>query len=240
MIAVVAIIVVGPKDLPRMLRTLGKTMGQLRRTANDFRRQFDDALKEAEQQADFEDTRKSLEGLGKIDPLADVKKELASVFFSTGSESGVSECSIVLAVSTSESSSTRPFLKLLMPLATSPMSSEILPRPKSRTTITPIMATCQIPIDMMKNLFSCGCVVPWRGLSQIAAAPSTFAVAAGLAGKNLAAGLAGKNQNVARIEPHPNTGSGQQFRICPPPCSQIGFLALNRHIEMVDLAKEMP
>ncbi len=79
MIAVVAIIVVGPKDLPRMLRTLGKTMGQLRRTANDFKRQFDDALKEAEQQADFEDTRKSLEGLGKIDPLADVKKELESV-----------------------------------------------------------------------------------------------------------------------------------------------------------------
>jgi sec-independent protein translocase protein TatB len=79
MIAVVAIIVVGPKDLPRMLRTLGKTMGQLRRTANDFKRQFDDALKEAEQQADFDDTRKSLEDLGKIDPLADVKKELDSV-----------------------------------------------------------------------------------------------------------------------------------------------------------------
>lgn len=79
LIAVVAIIVVGPKDLPRMLRTLGKTLGQLRRTANDFRRQFDDALKEAEQQADFEETRKSLEGLGKIDPLADVKKELDSV-----------------------------------------------------------------------------------------------------------------------------------------------------------------
>jgi len=79
MIAVVAIIVVGPKDLPRMLRTLGKTMGQLRRTANDFKRQFDDALKEAEQQADFADTRKSLEGLGKIDPLADVRKELDSV-----------------------------------------------------------------------------------------------------------------------------------------------------------------
>ncbi len=79
MIAVVAIIVVGPKDLPRMLRTLGKTMGQLRRTANEFKRQFDDALKEAEQQADFEDTRKSLEDLGKIDPLADVRKELDSV-----------------------------------------------------------------------------------------------------------------------------------------------------------------
>jgi len=79
MIAVVAIIVVGPKDLPRMLRTLGKTMGQLRRTANDFKRQFDDALKEAEQQAGIDDTRQSLEGLGKIDPLADVEKELGSI-----------------------------------------------------------------------------------------------------------------------------------------------------------------
>ncbi len=78
-IAVVAIIVVGPKDLPRMLRTLGKTLGQVRRTANDFRRQFDDAIREAEQQADFDETRKSLEGLGKIDPLGDVKKELESV-----------------------------------------------------------------------------------------------------------------------------------------------------------------
>ena len=78
-IAVVAIIVVGPKDLPRMLRTLGKTLGQVRRTANDFRRQFDDAIREAEQQADFDETRKSLEGLGKIDPLGDVRKELESV-----------------------------------------------------------------------------------------------------------------------------------------------------------------
>ena len=73
-IAVVAIIVVGPKDLPRMLRTFGRMMGQVRRTANEFRRQFDDALRDAERQADLADTRKELQAIGRIDPLADLKK----------------------------------------------------------------------------------------------------------------------------------------------------------------------
>jgi sec-independent protein translocase protein TatB len=75
-IAVVAILVVGPKELPKMLRTFGKTMGTVRRTANDFKRQFDEALREAERQADLEDTRKELQAIARTDPLAGVKKDL--------------------------------------------------------------------------------------------------------------------------------------------------------------------
>ena len=75
-IAIVAVVVVGPKELPRMLRTFGKTMGTVRRTANDFKRQFDEALREAEREADLEDTRKSLQSIAKMDPLADLKKDL--------------------------------------------------------------------------------------------------------------------------------------------------------------------
>ena len=48
LIAVVAILVVGPKDLPGMLRTIGKTIGSLKRMAGDFQRQMTDALDEAE------------------------------------------------------------------------------------------------------------------------------------------------------------------------------------------------
>ncbi|SEQ04073.1 sec-independent protein translocase protein TatB [Faunimonas pinastri] len=59
-IAVVAVVVIGPKDLPRALRAFGKTMGMVRRTANDFRRQFDDALREAEKEADLADLRKTV------------------------------------------------------------------------------------------------------------------------------------------------------------------------------------
>lgn len=72
-IAVVAILVVGPKDLPRMLRSFGQTLGQLRRSANEFKRQFDDALREAEREADFEDARKSVQSLNRADPLMGLK-----------------------------------------------------------------------------------------------------------------------------------------------------------------------
>ena len=74
-IAAVAIIVVGPKELPRMLRSFGKTMGMVRRTANDFRRQFDEALREAEREAGLEDTKKELQALAKNNPLRDAQKD---------------------------------------------------------------------------------------------------------------------------------------------------------------------
>ena len=47
-LAVVALIVVGPKDLPILLRTVGKYLGVIRRHAADFRSQFDEAMREAE------------------------------------------------------------------------------------------------------------------------------------------------------------------------------------------------
>jgi sec-independent protein translocase protein TatB len=47
-LAIVALIVVGPKDLPALLRTVGKYMGVIRRHAAEFRAQLDEAIREAE------------------------------------------------------------------------------------------------------------------------------------------------------------------------------------------------
>ena len=47
-LAVVALIVVGPKDLPALVRTLGRYMGMIRRHATEFRAQFDEAMRDAE------------------------------------------------------------------------------------------------------------------------------------------------------------------------------------------------
>jgi len=47
-IGVMALIVVGPKDLPALLRTLGRYIGIIRRQASEFRTQFDDVLRETE------------------------------------------------------------------------------------------------------------------------------------------------------------------------------------------------
>ena len=71
-VAVVAIIVVGPKDLPGMLRTVGKTIKKVRGMAGDFQRQFDDALKEAE----LDGVKKSFDDVRGMNPLNDIKDSL--------------------------------------------------------------------------------------------------------------------------------------------------------------------
>ena len=68
-IAVVAIIIVGPKDLPRMLRTLGRYAGQLRRTAGEFRSQFDDVIRESE----LDELRTTLEDASELNPINQIR-----------------------------------------------------------------------------------------------------------------------------------------------------------------------
>lgn len=48
LIAIVALLVVGPKDLPRLLRTVGNWMGKARATARHFRTGVDAMIREAE------------------------------------------------------------------------------------------------------------------------------------------------------------------------------------------------
>jgi sec-independent protein translocase protein TatB len=72
MVAVVAIIVVGPKDLPGMLRTVGKSIKKVRGMAGDFQRQFDDALKEAE----LDGIKKTFDDVRSMNPLNDIKDSL--------------------------------------------------------------------------------------------------------------------------------------------------------------------
>ena len=47
-IAIVAILVIGPKDMPMALRTAGRWMGQVRRMSNHFRAGIDAMIREAE------------------------------------------------------------------------------------------------------------------------------------------------------------------------------------------------
>jgi sec-independent protein translocase protein TatB len=58
-IGVVALIVVGPKDLPKMLRTLGQYAGRAKGIAREFQRSMDDAAR----QADIEELRDVKKGL---------------------------------------------------------------------------------------------------------------------------------------------------------------------------------
>jgi sec-independent protein translocase protein TatB len=71
-IAVVAIVVVGPKDLPRLMRTFGHYAGKLRRAAADFQRQFEEAMRETE----VDEVRKAIESVREETPSLDLKASI--------------------------------------------------------------------------------------------------------------------------------------------------------------------
>lgn len=48
LVAIVALIAIGPKDLPIALRTVGRWMGKMRRMSNHFRAGVDAMIREAE------------------------------------------------------------------------------------------------------------------------------------------------------------------------------------------------
>jgi len=55
----VALIVIGPKDLPKALRTVGQITGKMRRMAGEFHSQFNEAIREAE----FDEIRREVDGV---------------------------------------------------------------------------------------------------------------------------------------------------------------------------------
>ena len=72
LVIVVAIIVVGPKELPGLLRTMGRIVGKLRRMAEEFRRQFDDSMREA----GGEDLKRELDQLRLNNPLNEIRNTI--------------------------------------------------------------------------------------------------------------------------------------------------------------------
>ncbi len=60
LIGAVALVVIGPKDLPKALRTVGQTVARVRRMASEFQGQFNEAMREAE----LSDLKKQVEDVG--------------------------------------------------------------------------------------------------------------------------------------------------------------------------------
>ena len=87
LIGIVALIAIGPKELPTVLRSVGQMMAKVRRMAAEFQGQFQEALREAE----VADLKKQAEDLTssvkpqvtdftQFDPLADAKKDIEKAF----------------------------------------------------------------------------------------------------------------------------------------------------------------
>ncbi len=72
---IVALVVVGPKDLPRLMNMAGKWAGKARAMATEFRRSFDEMARESE----LAELRKEIEDLKKNNPVNDLAASMASV-----------------------------------------------------------------------------------------------------------------------------------------------------------------
>ena len=73
-VGIVALAVIPPKDLPRVMRTVGQTVGKMRRMAAEFQGQFMDAMREVEREADLESVKKEFQAINdqaKIDTSFD-------------------------------------------------------------------------------------------------------------------------------------------------------------------------
>ena len=81
-IGIVALIAIGPKELPGVLRAVGQWMGKIRRMASEFQGQFQEAMREAEmadlkkQVDEMTDTAKSYTN---FDPIGMVRNEIETL-----------------------------------------------------------------------------------------------------------------------------------------------------------------
>ncbi len=71
-VLVVALVVIGPKDLPRFMRMAGRWVGKARSMAHEFRRSFD----EMSRQAELDELREELNALRQERPLGSVAQAL--------------------------------------------------------------------------------------------------------------------------------------------------------------------
>ena len=78
-IGIVALIVIGPKELPVALRTLGQWMAHIRRMASEFQNQFHEAMREAELadlKKEVDDMTAKAQSYAHFDPIEDIRKDI--------------------------------------------------------------------------------------------------------------------------------------------------------------------
>ena len=78
-IAVVALIAIGPKELPGVLRMVGQWMGKARRMASEFQGQFQEAMREAEMadlKKSFDEVKEAASGFAGGNIMTSLQKDV--------------------------------------------------------------------------------------------------------------------------------------------------------------------
>ncbi len=116
LIGVVALIVIGPKELPAVLRTVGQYTRKVRSMAADFQSQFQEAMREAE----MADLKKQVDDIAtdikQYDPLKDVRADLEAA--GKGMQASVEQPALMTSGDTVAAETSAPELPAPANLAT--------------------------------------------------------------------------------------------------------------------------
>src|SRR4051794_10953931 len=80
-IAVVALIAIGPKELPGVLRMVGQWMSKARKMAAEFQGQFQEAMREAEMadlKKSFDEVKEAATGLSSGNLMTSLQKDVSN------------------------------------------------------------------------------------------------------------------------------------------------------------------
>ena len=116
LIGIVALIVIGPKELPAVMRTLGQWTRKVRSMASEFQNQFQEAMREAE----MTDLKKQVDDMARdvtdVDPLKGVRDDIENV----GSDVQRSLSSTTEQSTTDQTAAGEPELPLPAPASSDP------------------------------------------------------------------------------------------------------------------------
>ena len=132
LIGVVALVVLGPKELPGVLRMVGQWMGKARKMAAEFQGQFQEAMREAE----MADVKKS------FDDIKDAARDFSGANLLTSAHKDVEE-----ALKLDTSRETPPAAAPVAPLAEAPSAAlGVEPAPPAHASdVEPVAATSATP-----------------------------------------------------------------------------------------------
>ncbi|QPF81939.1 twin-arginine translocase subunit TatB [Bradyrhizobium genosp. L] len=162
-IAVVALIAIGPKELPGVLRMVGQWMGKARKMAAEFQGQFQEAMREAEMadlKKSFDEVREAATGITsgnimtslqkdvsdalQIDKPADAQVASAIDAPVTSSDAPVTSSDAPVMPTTPVAPTPETFVEAETHVATSEplaITSEVKPEPPAPHDVTPAEAT---------------------------------------------------------------------------------------------------
>jgi sec-independent protein translocase protein TatB len=143
LIGLLALLVVGPKDLPLMMRKVGRFMNKIRMMASEFRASFDDLARQAE----LDELRKEVEALRTGDAVRDIQAELSKPAMPPMPPASPELLAKKQAILAKETAQAEPVVAsagapLVESVSQNPMASVVEPaKPKRRTKAVAIAAS---------------------------------------------------------------------------------------------------